>query len=91
VAANFVNAKRVAGFGRTFAGKFRFPTSSDLAKCGSQPAHFRLLALLAFHFQLLTSGFSLKVFVLCLKRRTASITTLASEGNPFSAQLLPNS
>jgi hypothetical protein len=36
-----------------------------------QPAHFRLLtasfALLAFHFQLFISGFSLKLFVLCLK------------------------
>jgi hypothetical protein len=50
----------------------------------SQPAHFRLLtassALLAFHFQLFTSGFSLKLFVLCLKRQTVSIPTLASKG-----------
>jgi hypothetical protein len=56
-----------------------------------QPAHFRLLtasfALLAFHFQLFTSGFSLKLFVLCLKRRTASIPTLASKGNPLSCKI----
>ena len=34
------------------------------------PASF---ALLAFHFLLFTSGFSLKLFVLCLERRAASI------------------
>ena len=54
----------------------------------SLPASF---ALLAFHFQLFTSGFSLELFVLCLKRRTASLPTLASKGNPFSAPLLTNS
>jgi hypothetical protein len=45
----------------------------------------------SFIFQLFTSSFSLKVFVLCLKRRTASIPALASKGNPLSARLLTNS
>ncbi|KAE8440487.1 hypothetical protein EG329_007431 [Mollisiaceae sp. DMI_Dod_QoI] len=33
------------------------------------------------------TGFSLKLFVLCLKRQTASIPTLASKGNPLSCKI----
>jgi hypothetical protein len=56
------------------AGKFRFPTSSDQQNVAASNHHFWLLtASFALHFQHFTSGFSLKLFVLCLKRRTASI------------------
>jgi hypothetical protein len=86
-----VNAKRVAGLGRILPANSRFPTSSDQQNVAASNHHFRLLtasfALLAFHFQLFTSGFSLKLFVLCLKRRTASIPTLASKGNPLSCKI----
>jgi hypothetical protein len=71
--------------------KISFPDILRPVKCGSQPTSgFSLpasFAFLAFHFQLLTSGLSLNLFVLCLKRRTASIPTLASKGNTFTARL----
>jgi hypothetical protein len=41
------------------------------------PASFTLLA---FHFQLFTSVFSLKLFVLCLRRRAASIPAKDNQG-----------
>jgi hypothetical protein len=70
----------------SIAGNFPFPDILRPAKSGSQqpPTGF---ALPAIHFQLFTSGFSLKLFVLCLKRRTASTPTLASKGNPLSCKI----
>jgi hypothetical protein len=68
----------------------RFPTSSDQQKVAASNHHRLCTAgysLPAFHFQLFTSGFSLKLFVLCLKRRTASTPTLASKGNPLSCKI----
>jgi hypothetical protein len=77
-----VNAKRVARLGRTLPKNSVFlhlPTGKMW-----QLAHFRFLTassvLLAFYFQLFISGFSFKLFVLCLKRQTALILTLAFKG-----------
>jgi hypothetical protein len=70
----------------SIAGNFPFPDILRPAKSGSQqppPAlHCRLFT---SSFSLL--AFSLKLFVLCLKRRTASTPTLASKGNPLSCKI----